>query len=258
LYLFSKKLYELAVMRTNLFLVAFVLIATTVVAAWAKDDAEERSAEKESLAKLQTYVGQWKGVGQVRRGSVRGSWWSVTSEWAWRFDDDTTSLSFVSDKAKFIREGELQSTGNSGDYELVAKFADERTSVRYTGKLDETGKLVFVAEKPVSDLPARVSIWFVAKGDRMLILYEQKSATSDRYLRMAEVGFTRKGSNFGKGATYVECVVTGGKGTIPVTHKGKAYYVCCGGCRDYFNEDPERALAEYRERKEAEKRKKSS
>jgi YHS domain-containing protein len=32
-------------------------------------------------------------------------------------------------------------------------------------------------------------------------------------------------------------------------HEGKTYYVCCTGCRDYFNEDPAAVLEEYRERK---------
>ena len=35
-----------------------------------------------------------------------------------------------------------------------------------------------------------------------------------RYARLAEVGMTRKGSGFGKGTNYIECVVTGGTGTI--------------------------------------------
>ena len=70
---------------------------------------------------------------------------------------------------------------------------------------------------------------------------------------MAEVGYTRKGSDFGKGTTFVECVVTGGTGTIPVTHQGKTYYVCCSGCRDLFNDRPDEVLAEYRAKKEAEK-----
>jgi YHS domain-containing protein len=44
-------------------------------------------------------------------------------------------------------------------------------------------------------------------------------------------------------------VVTGGAGTIPVTHKGKTYYVCCTGCRDAFNDDPEGTIAAYEKQK---------
>jgi YHS domain-containing protein len=35
---------------------------------------------------------------------------------------------------------------------------------------------------------------------------------------------------------------------------GQKYFVCCTGCRDYFNANPEQALAEYKERKAEEKK----
>jgi YHS domain-containing protein len=44
------------------------------------------------------------------------------------------------------------------------------------------------------------------------------------------------------------CVVTGGKGTIPIAYKGQTYYVCCSGCKQAFDENPEKILAEYRAR----------
>ena len=47
----------------------------------------------------------------------------------------------------------------------------------------------------------------------------------------------------------IECIVSGGKGTIPVSYNGKTYYVCCSGCRDAFKDDPEKFI------KEAEKKK---
>ncbi|MCP4510175.1 MAG: YHS domain-containing protein, partial [Fuerstiella sp.] len=40
-------------------------------------------------------------------------------------------------------------------------------------------------------------------------------------------------------------VVTGGLGTIAVSYKGKKYYVCCQGCVQAFNDDPETIIAEY-------------
>ena len=44
-------------------------------------------------------------------------------------------------------------------------------------------------------------------------------------------------------------LVTVGLGTIEVTHNGQTYHVCCTGCRDYFNENPEKVLAEYKAKK---------
>ena len=53
-----------------------------------------------------------------------------------------------------------------------------------------------------------------------------------------------KAAALAKTSAQRECVVTGGLGTIEVTHNGKTYYVCCTGCRDYFNENAEKVLAE--------------
>ena len=46
-----------------------------------------------------------------------------------------------------------------------------------------------------------------------------------------------------------ECIVTGGLGTMQVSFGGNTYYVCCTGCRDAFNDDPAKIIAEYKARK---------
>ena len=75
-----------------------------------------------------------------------------------------------------------------------------------------------------------------------------------RFANLSEVGYTRKGSGFGKQADAHECIITGGKGTIQVSYKGQSYWVCCTGCRDAFNENPEKEIAAYKKRKEEEKK----
>ena len=114
------------------------------------------------------------------------------------------------------------------------------------------------ADQAPQDMPQRITLRVVAGGDRLVMLLERKSAISERYARLAEVGYTRKGSEFGKGTSQPECVVTGGLGTMQVTYQGQMYYVCCAGCRDLFEQKPAEILAEYRDRKAAEaaKRKK--
>ncbi len=68
------------------------------------------------------------------------------------------------------------------------------------------------------------------------------------------MGATKEGADFAK-ASGNECVVTGGSASIAVTHKGKTYYVCCSGCKEAFEENPEQILKEYAERKTREKKK---
>ncbi|MEO8494001.1 MAG: hypothetical protein ABI614_02950 [Planctomycetota bacterium] len=215
------------------------------------DRPGEHANGKQALSKLQDYVGQWRGVGQVRRGSTQGAW-SETADWAWKFQDGNASLTFRADDAKYFDSGTLRAIQGDGSYEL--SVASKNATLTYAGTLDETGALVLNAADAPADKPARISIRQVAEGKRMLVLFERRVG-DDRYLRMAEVGYTREGSDFGKGTNYIECIVTGGVGTIPVTFEGKTYYVCCTGCRDLFNDDPAAAIAEYRERKEQEKQK---
>ena len=69
------------------------------------------------------------------------------------------------------------------------------------------------------------------------------------YGRDFQVGCTRLGETFGTAAKKVECIVTGGLGTMPVMYKGVTYYVCCSGCRDAFNETPEKFINEYNAKK---------
>jgi Archaeal TRASH domain len=42
-----------------------------------------------------------------------------------------------------------------------------------------------------------------------------------------------------------ECIVSGGLGTIAVSHEGKTYYVCCTGCRDEFRENAAKYVKEF-------------
>lgn len=220
-----------------------VVVALLLIGA---DDKIEVLSEKQALSRLQDYVGDWRGVGQPRRGSPRGAWREQCG-WVWNFKDAQVALKFKVDDAKFFHDGTLRWLPDSAEYELTAQGADSEKKIKYVGKL-EAGKLVLDAKSPPMDKPARISIRQVAGGDRMLVLFQSLSA-GGRFVRLAEVGYTREGSDFGKGTNQVECVVTGGLGTIAVKYEEKTYYVCCSGCRDLFNDDPEGVLADYREEK---------
>ena len=85
-------------------------------------------------------------------------------------------------------------------------------------------------------------------------LHGHETAADCRWVRQ-RVPCTIKA--FAAGESGPVCIVTEGRGTIQVSHKGKTYYVCCSGCKDLFTKDPEAILAEAAERaKEKEKAKK--
>lgn len=226
----------------------------SVLAISLADDQSKISLEqqKAELSRIQAVVGAWKGVGQPQRGSTKGSW-TEESEWKWKFDKGVAELVFSTSKSKYFSGGELTFVGGKKPFELKTSNGDQHTI--YQGQLNADGSLTLDAEKPTDDQPARITLRLVAGNDRMIMLMEKKSG--ETFSRLAEVGATRKGSGFGKGATYIECIVTGGLGTIEVSHEGKTYHVCCTGCLEVFKEDPAGTVKEYLARKEEEKAKKA-
>jgi YHS domain-containing protein len=133
-----------------------------------------------------------------------------------------------------------------GQFELLAKRRDGGSD-EFTGKIHD-GQVIFDAQKPDDSAASRITLRQVAGGDRMLVLLERRVSGGAGLARIAEIGYTRQGSDFGQGAAQRECIVTGGAGTIAVEYGGKTYYVCCSGCRDLFQENPEAILAESRKR----------
>lgn len=223
---------------------AAALLAILLVAVLTGD---QPSGQQQQLARLQSLVGQWRGVGQPQRGSTKGSW-TESADWAWRFGEGGPAIVGRLSDGRYFRDVTITAAGQEGTFVLAAKPVSDGDELRYSGHLDEQGLLVAEAQTPREGLPQRLSLRFAANGDRLLVLLEKRTAAGI-FTRLAEVGYTRQGSGFGKVTNQRECIVTGGLGTIEVFHAGKSYYVCCTGCRDYFNENPEKVLAEYAARK---------
>jgi hypothetical protein len=232
------------------------LILLWVVTAPGADQPSSVAADKQALSPLQDYIGGWKGVGQPRRGSNKDAW-IEQSDWAWKFTESGASLVFDAPQGKVHRSGELRPGDKPNTFEFVATLPDGRTEERYVGSMVD-GRLVLEAVEPSAGRPAQIALRQVADGKRLVITYSQRAGSSSNLSFLAEVGYTRIGSNFGKGTSGPECVVTGGYGSMAVQHNGETYYVCCTGCRDLFNDDPESVLADYRQRKQAEREKKGN
>ena len=62
---------------------------------------------------------------------------------------------------------------------------------------------------------------------------------------MIEVGLTKEGESLAAGSTSTErpkCIVTGGAATMTLSYQGRTFPICCTGCRDEFNENPEKYI----------------
>jgi len=221
---------------------------------WAAETAPagKMAADKTALSTLQDYVGGWRGVGQLQRGSAKGAW-SEDADWAWEFKEGRAGLVFQTPAGKYWKSGKITPADQAKTFRLTATLPDGQTTETFEGALQEDGKLVLSATKASEGRPARVSVYLVAMSKRLILFLERPLGETGRFTRLAEIGYTREGSEFAAGPSYPECVVTGGYANMTVTYMGQTYLVCCEGCRDLFEMDPAGVLAEYRERKAKER-----
>lgn len=210
----------------------------------AKDD--KIASDKKALTALQTYVGDWKGAGTLKGSTAAKDGWSEETGWVWEFKGGHAAIVFKAPAGKFFSAGKIDPGEKDGAFVFTGTLPDGKTEEKYAGALNK-GDLEVTTDKAGAGRPEKITFELVAKGKRMVMTYYVKGQP------FAEVGFTRKGSGFGKEAQGPECIVTGGLGSISVSYKGQSYFVCCGGCKDEFNDNPEKVLAEYKARKEKEK-----
>jgi len=199
-----------------------LLILVAVVAVAGDNPASKQ--QQQQLAKLQSLVGSWLGSPALLAKLPQG---------------------------KYFSRLRLTAGNSDGEYRLAATTSKNDQPQQFSGRLDDQNQLTLLAEDPSGDIPRRLTFRFTASGDRLLLLMEKQGSTPDSFARIAEIGYTRVGSGFGNVAQGRECIVTGGLGTIEVSHNGKTYFVCCTGCRDYFNTNPEQVIAEFAAKKSA-------
>jgi YHS domain-containing protein len=215
-------------------------------------DPEPRSA-KDAFQPLNTLIGSWKGTGYPdgTRDERQKGFWNETIAWEWRFDKSDTRLTAAFETGKHFTRWDLRYLPAKKLYQLTAVTPAKETLV-FTGVLT-VGKLkeqILTLER--SDESKKVDqrlIVTLLHHNRYLYRWETRPAGAGAFARKYQVGATKEGVPFADVPKGPECIVSGGKGTIAVSHKGKTYYVCCSGCRDEFRADPEKYVKEYEAKK---------
>lgn len=216
--------------------------------------AEDRAAARAALEEFNSLIGEWRGVGQVRRGSNRGAWLEQ-AEWVWRIKSDQPALRYKVEKGNQLKTATLTYVPAEKIFHLVAVLPDDAKR-KYAGQLED-GKLVLESPADADGAAHRITVTRLNEK-RTLVLFQKRGAKQKRFSRVAEVGYTREGTKLAEvGGGSPECIVTGGKGTSTIEYKGKTYYLCCSGCREAFLDDPEGIIAEAKERLEKRRAKKS-
>jgi hypothetical protein len=229
-------------MRTLLASLSFLMLAFLPVA----DAGKKASDDKEGLEALQEFIGGWaKGTANDKK---LGFWANEKANWSWRFKGKDRWMTFSLDGSKLYKGGEVRFLPEKSQYE-VTLFDKSGAKAVYVGALK---KEVLIVERQNDDEDTeQLKLNLAGGGDRLN--YEMWIKPSGRTLfsKKLQVSYTREGVTFGveAGGKRPECIVTGGLGTMPVTFMGATYYVCCSGCRDAFNENPAKIVAEYLKKK---------
>lgn len=215
----------------------------------ADDPAASRREAQAALKPYGSVVGSWRGTGQPERGKTKGAWLE-TASWAWKLTKDTAALEVTVKKGKYLQSGILRPGHAPKTFTFEATLADgsKRT---FTGK--DNGKKALVLTAAGRGDGVRRITFTPLHDTRLLTKLEAQNPDNNVFYQLGEVGYTREGVAFAVGESGPVCIVTEGRGTIPITYKGKTYYVCCSGCRDLFKENPEAILAEAAEREKNKK-----
>jgi len=197
------------------------------------------ASTKEAMQKVQLVVGDWRVTGMPRE--MKREPWAEKASWGFKIEKDEYSLALTTTDGAFWKEATLTFDLKKQVYVLGAALAGGGTRT-YEGKLVEKEKLLTL-EETTDAWPRERAVFSLLRDNRFLIDIETQAAKGKDWTAVAQLGCTKEGVPFVRGEG-IKCIVTGGSGTIPVTHGGKTYYVCCSGCRGFFNENPEKTIAD--------------
>lgn len=194
---------------------------------------------KEAMQKVQLIVGEWRVTGM--RGEEKREGWTEKALWSFKIEKDVYTIRLAATDAAVWKEATLAFDLKEQIYTLDAALAvgGER---RYTGTLAEKERLLTL-EQATDAWPRERAVFSLLRDNRFLIDIEVQSGKGKDWNRQSQLGCTKEGVPFVRGEG-PRCIVTGGAGTIPVTYGGKTYYVCCTGCKAFFNDAPEKVIAE--------------
>ncbi|MCE9531973.1 MAG: YHS domain-containing protein [Planctomycetes bacterium] len=208
-------------------------------------DAEKATPAREALKPFNILIGKWNATG-IAEGSAderQKGHWNEVLEWSWQFKGDAAWLNVTFEKGKYFTKGELRALPKVNTFQLKLDTIDKQT-VTFEGAYKDK---YLTVDRTDEKTKAVERLYFaLLHGNRITYSYEVKAPGKTFFTRAYRVGATKDGEPFVAVAfNDKECVVSGGVGTSTVTFKGKTYYVCCSGCRDAFNDEPEKYAAAF-------------
>jgi hypothetical protein len=209
----------------------------------------------EALKPIQVILGKWRGTTRKEVGDFKGT---DDPHWVWdlRTDRDRPALVMKSTEGLYFQLARLTWLKTDNRFRLETTSSDgvkrvfEGTYTEPPQEFQEAGTIVQRKFKLQLDEQGDAKerwqlVMNLQNNDRYLL--ELAKARANNFFRFDTVGHQRDGTSFAQSDTdYGErkCIISGGLGTIQVSHLGKSYWVCCTGCEAAFKEDPEGWLKE--------------
>lgn len=188
-------------------------------------------------------IGPWKGTAVPAANRLKG--WSESHTWSWKFVKGTPVGITVEFKGnKTIKSGSLNFDAATKKYTLNGVDPNDKPAT-FQGTLDPTGKfLALDRTDEIEGAKERLTIRLLPENTiRYNVWVDRRESGAPQFKRTIEVGLTKEGEAFaaGGGATDLpKCIITGGAAGMTVVYLGVSYPLCCTGCRDEFNESPEK------------------
>jgi hypothetical protein len=224
---------------------AALLSAAAVLASAPAGLSGQGQTAREALQAFNDYIGGWEGNGSSE--TDKSGLWKESVEWGWRFKGKDAWLTLEVKKGKHFKRGEVRYLPEKELYRLTMYDKDEK-ALAFEGNF-KNRRFTATRTDPKTEETQQIAVYLAGGGLRLIYEVSVKPANRTLYTKQYQVAMTRAGETFGAAAKKAECIVTGGLGTTAVMYKGATYYVCCSGCRDAFNEDPERCIREYNARR---------
>jgi YHS domain-containing protein len=200
----------------------------------------------ESFVPFEHMIGSWKGQGIPTANRLKG--WPEKHLWAWKFAKGAPvgmSLTLEGDKA--LTRATLTCDAVGKPYRLEGTDPEGK-AVAYVGTWGGTSSSKMLTLDRVGETPAgkeRLVLWPNSNRIRYALWLDRQDPGAPQFKRVIEVGLTKEGEAFaagGSAADLPKCVITGGAAAMTITYQGKSYPLCCSGCRDEFNDNPEKYI----------------
>ncbi len=221
------------------------MIAAVVLTVVVTPRAPARSIDEvpEALIPFEHMIGGWKGIAAPTANRVKG--WPESHGWAWKFEKGVpVGISLTLEGDKSLSKGLLTFDPAAKKYH-VDGTDPEGKSVAFIGAFSADGKTLTLDRigATADGGKERLVVRPNSNKIRYTLQLDRQEKGSPQFKSIISVGLTKEGESFAAGgaeANLPRCILTGGAASMSVSYMGKSYPICCTGCRDEFNDNPEK------------------